>query len=152
VPELIKALKSKEKRIAASHALERIGPKAKDAVPDLTALFKNEDRLAKAFAALAVFRIAPDTKGLVEALASSFEDSDPAKKWIKDVRRYVNVTYRLAWALGYLGPKATSASPKLEEVNKWRYGPHKAYKPIERVTRWALDRISGKVPVESQQQ
>jgi hypothetical protein len=149
VPALIRALGSSdpETRIAAARALGRMGPKAKEAVPALSKQFADEHPWARAHAALAVFRIAPGTHGLVEALAGSLGE-DPGKAIWKDWRaRGLNIPYRLVWALGYLGPRAKTAVPKLEEVVKWRYGNHKIHRPIERVTKWALGRIGGTIPM-----
>src|SRR3954447_6351230 len=78
-------------RLEAAAALDRMGPRAKAAVPALAGALKDADVHVRKMAALALGDIGPDAGGAVPALVEALRDESEA------VRR------RVAVALGEIG-------------------------------------------------
>jgi HEAT repeat protein len=81
--------------------LGRIGPAAKDFVPELAGLLRDPNGNRRGFAALALGRIGPAAKDFVPELAGLLRDPE------RNVRMYA------ACALGGIGPAAKDAVPEL---------------------------------------
>jgi HEAT repeat protein len=105
--------------------LSRIGPEARDTVPELIPLLKSPSPLARQNAALALAAIGPDAKDAVPALTEALKDSEWA------VRR------QSAIALGAIGPAAKPALPALKKLDS---DPHK---PVRDAAKQARDKIGG---------
>lgn len=102
VPELIAALKDKKTRFESAVAFARIGPEAKTAVGALRQALQDETK--------------PYTREkLVQALGAIGRD---AREAVPDLRKLLgagegDVGQAAAYALGQMGPAATSAVPEL---------------------------------------
>jgi HEAT repeat protein len=105
IPTLVEALDDSEVRWAACDALERIGPKAKDAVPGLTRVVREEKHDATLRSAIrALGHIGPDAASAVPALTALLQRPDQTLR--ADAAR----------ALGAIGPGAKQAVPSLLAV------------------------------------
>src|SRR5262249_7246673 len=108
VPALAEALKDKEivnVRLWAAWGLRRIGAEAKAAVPQLEAALKDESRLVRFEAAIALWAISKQ-KSAIPALIDLLKNKDANARW------------RSAEALERIGPKAKAAVPALLEALK----------------------------------
>lgn len=101
VPGLIVALQHPEIKYWAILVLGDLGPKAKAAVPQLTALLKDESIQVRREAAMALGAIGKDAAPAVPAIIGKLNDKEMA------------VRFAAAYALGILGPDAKAAVPAL---------------------------------------
>jgi len=76
VPRLVEGLKRKEVRGFAAQTLGHIGPKAKDAVPALSALVADEDAHVRAAVIAALGAIAPDDAEVTARVVAALEDKN----------------------------------------------------------------------------
>jgi len=106
VQELVVTLKSEKvgERAAAARILGELGPKAKDAVPDLQAALADPDKEVRRSAARSLGDIGPASKSAVPTLGKALKDADP------------QVRQSAAYALGRIGDPA--ARPFLEAAKK----------------------------------
>jgi HEAT repeat protein len=106
VAQLRPLLKSSkpEACIAVLHALQYMGPKARDATPDLATLLKNDQTEVRSQAANTLRLIGADAKAAVESLHAALKDPDP------DVRA------QAAFALGTIDPRDPASMPVLIEA------------------------------------
>lgn len=106
VQELAVTLKSEKaaERAAAARILGELGPKAKDAVPDLQAALGDADKDVRRSAARALGDIGAASKPAVSALGKALKDPD------------AQVRQSAAYALGRIGDP--SAKPMLEAARK----------------------------------
>jgi hypothetical protein len=93
IGDLVKNLKSKDPatQLAAVTALADLGPKAKEAIPDLVNLLKVKNEDLRLNSSIALGKIG---KAAVADLVKALRDKDP------DTRYYA------VWALGWIGPDA----------------------------------------------
>src|SRR5262249_8997362 len=118
---LVEALKTRQSRYWACLALSEMGPQAKAAVPELTALLKDDEPEMRMEAVMALGEIGPDAKDAVPTLIAMLTDAPPAMR------------YASAFALGKIG--ADAALPALE-------GAEQQADPFLRlVAAWAVARL-----------
>jgi HEAT repeat protein len=103
VPKLIKALQNDDLQSLAVAVIQRLGPKAKDAVPALIDELKDPSPEYRHEVEFALGAIGPDAKAAVPALIKEMQDEDPR------VRRTA------CYALGKIGPAASEAIPTLQK-------------------------------------
>ena len=113
-------LKIKATRPLGALAVQRIGPRAKSAVPALADALKDDRAEVRRDVALAIAAIGPAAEATVAGLIESLGDDDG------DVRR------ASAYALGRIGPAAKSAQAALRNVVA---GSDAAARPV---AAWAL--------------
>lgn len=94
-------------RLRALEVLAAIGPAARAAVPELTALLADADPLVRSEAAVALAAIGADAAPAVSALEKLLGDAAPA-----DAR------YAATYALGRIGAAAKPVVPRLLELSK----------------------------------
>lgn len=110
VPALVKLLKKpvdpdgSSDRPAVLYVLNRLGPHAAEAVPELIAATRDPDTSVRAAAAEALARIGPDAKEAVPALIRLMAALGSNAEWVGAVN-----------ALGRIGPPAKDAVPMLKE-------------------------------------
>jgi HEAT repeat protein len=107
VAQLVRMLNDRSPAVQAQGAfgLSRLGPDARDAVPDLIEALK-KDSLVRQNAALALGKIGPDAREAVPALIEVLGDPE----WI--IRR------QAVLALGQIGADARAALPALQKLQK----------------------------------
>ncbi len=103
VPRLIKALQNDQFQSLAVAVIDRLGPKAKEAVPALIDELKDPSPEYRRQVEFALATIGPDAKAAVPALVKELNDEDPR------VRRTA------CYALGKIGPAAADALPELQK-------------------------------------
>ncbi len=104
VQPLRNSLKSPEQRRAAVHVLGRIGPEAKDAIPDLLeALRGEEDKVARREIFMSLSNIGPAPPSLIPELMKDLQ--------AEDIQLKAGATY----ALGTIGPAAKEALPEIRK-------------------------------------
>lgn len=111
-------MKNREQPYAevAAERLARLGPLARDAIPDLEAKLKSNSPSWRIGSALALARIQAGHKEAIESLIQEVSDGVEYRP------------YYAAKALGDIGPTAKAALPALRELA--RTGTDAAYRPI----------------------
>jgi len=123
VPKLIEALGHAKHRSFVAQVLAAIGPPAKEAVPALVEVAKNDNHAdVRSEALMAIANIGPGPEAVPAAVAALGD-------------RHDKVVHAACYVLGMLGPKAKDALPEL--ANKLS-----AVDPMTRlVAAWAIARI-----------
>ncbi len=103
LPRLIKALSSDDTQGIAVAVIRQLGPKAKDAVPNLIEELKDPDAAYRRDVCLALAAIGPDAKDAVSALLKTLGDEN------------LSVRHVAIYALGKIGPSASAAVPDLKK-------------------------------------
>ena len=103
VPKLIKALQNDDLQALAVAVINRLGPKAKDAVPALIDEMKDPNPEYRREVEFALATIGPDAKAAVPALTKALGDDD------------LRVRRTACYALGKIGPAAVDAIPELQK-------------------------------------
>jgi HEAT repeat protein len=103
-------------RIAAIQALGGFGTEAAEAVPELIAALRDEDRRVRWFAAEALGLVGPEAKAAVPALVEAFRSlevvtADQGAN-VESIRK-APIRLIAAFALGKIGPAARAAIPDL---------------------------------------
>ena len=93
-----------EPRIAALHALQHMGAKARDATPDLATLLKNDQTEVRSEAANTLRLVGPGAKAADESLHAALKDPDP------------HVRAQAAFALCTIDPHDQASRPALIEA------------------------------------
>lgn len=104
VPQLIAALKNKDKRTNVLRVLKQIGPEAKESAPAIVELLKDEDAETRKVALNALAQLGGEAKKVVPKLTEMLDDDNG------DVRRSA-IT-----CLSKYGSEAKDAVPKLMEL------------------------------------
>lgn len=123
VPRLIKALQNDDLQPLAVAVINRLGPKAKDAVPALIDELKDPNPEYRREVEFALATIGPDAKAAVPALVKELNDDD------------VRVRRTACYALGKIGPAAIDAIPDLQK------GLSSDDKLLKLASVWAILRI-----------
>jgi HEAT repeat protein len=142
LPALIEVLKekgrpddkdNKDLRWSVLKAIGHCGPAAKEAVPVLTTLLKDEDHEIRYEAAVVLGKIGPKASAAVPAMAALLIDKDDAYEYVWMTAnalqkigptavpalvevlksRHKSARCLTAWALGKIGPQAKEAAPAL---------------------------------------
>lgn len=109
ISALVNALEDADDSVktAAAQSLEKIGPKAKKAVPYLNKALRGKSPRARLASAKALIKIdKTQTKNIIPVLISTFKDAV--------MRKDVNIYTSAAEILGSLGPQAKEAVPCIE--------------------------------------
>jgi HEAT repeat protein len=104
VPHAQRALKDPDRQATALQMLERLGPDAAPAVPNLVELLQTDDPAVRAQVLQILGSIGPQAEPAVAAATTALEDSD----------RHVVLT--AAYCLGKIGPPAKAAIPGLRKL------------------------------------
>ncbi len=104
VPHAQRALKDPDRRAAALQMLDRLGPDAAPAVPNLVELLKTDDPALKAEVLQILGGIGPQAEPAVAAASTALEDPD----------RHVVLT--ASYCLGKIGPPAKAGIPGLRKL------------------------------------
>jgi HEAT repeat protein len=124
LPRAVNALKNQSLRLPAIMLLQRLGPKAKEAVPALVAIVKDDQREEVRHAIIdALEAIGTASKDSLPALISMLTDDN------LDIRRAAT------FALGKIGPPAKSALPAI----RTNFDTREELRPV---SIWAMVRIS----------
>ena len=102
VPSLTEALRIKDAQAGAALMLGRLGPEAKQAIPNLAELVTSGDPAARHEALMALGAMGPAAGAAAPTAAAALEDQD------------LRIRYAACYALGRMGVVAAAAKPALQ--------------------------------------